>query len=102
MLAQHQPDEAIGEILKAKQSRTDSEAVCACVVAAFGGAEGIAKHLFTLYGELPEKSPSRERILSNIMRLVAQTGSPQGEVPTEEEDVEDLRAVLQEVADGGD
>ena len=93
MVKQSHPDEMIADVLKAKNP-VDIHGLLARVIAEFGGNAGLAEKLAVLYEELPKNSPSRERILSNIMRLVNTVSDHQGPpLPAEEEE---LAAVLRQ------
>lgn len=77
-MKQHHAAELMKEIAGAKGSEVDIKPLLACVLREFGGNEGIAAKLYADYTELPKKSPSRERMLTNILRLIGHATPQQG------------------------
>lgn len=94
MSKQRLPEEAIGEIVGAKGNLLDLNSLVAEIVTAFHGMKALANLLSTLYEELPAKSPSRERLLSNVFRLICMAKM---EPPSTDASPEELKAIMQEV-----
>jgi hypothetical protein len=99
-MTQLQPDETLEGIAKAKGSECDIRPMLACIIREFGGYEGIAKLLFTDYCELPAKSPSRERLLTNVLRLIGHatvTDASGGEGQDKDEVERAIKAKIREL-----
>jgi hypothetical protein len=97
MSKQRHPEGWLEDLVAAKSNPINLNALVAEMLTAFGGLTAFCNLAFATFEELPAKSPSRERMLSNVMRLIAQaTIQP----PAQEANEEELRAILEQLADG--
>jgi len=80
---------AVTELQQAPKNPVDIKMLMGHVLREFGGLEEFAKIIFKQWEALPPKSPARERLLSNLMRLIA-TATTQGppEIPIADDDLE--------------
>lgn len=96
-MKQYQAGDLLKEIAQAKGSEVDIRPLLACVIRVFGGYEGLAQKYLADYEALPAKSPSRERVLTNILRLIGHASvaeSPDDEGKDDEEIEDEIKSVV--------
>jgi hypothetical protein len=97
--------EGVASILAhAPQNAINIHLLLGHVVDQFGGLEAFAEQAFTTYSELPAKSPARERMITNIMRLIAAATTPgAGPLPASEQEMkEEFQVLIEGIASSGD
>lgn len=94
MIRQRQPEKYINEVVSAKSSPVNIDLLIKHLMSAFGGLESFANVVVTQWTELPDKSPSRQRLISDIMRLIA-TSKVQG--PAVDATQDEIRHELQQI-----
>ncbi len=89
-IERHDVEGAVSILAQAPQNSINIQLLLGHVVEKFGGLEGLATKAAEVFDELPAKSPARERMITNIMRLIAAATIPgAGLLPTDQEDLEE-------------
>lgn len=102
-IGRHDAEGATAILRQAPQDSINIRLLLKQVMYEWGGFEQFAKDAYKTFSELPAKSPARERMITNIMRLIATATTPGvGPLPTNVEDMEkDLALEMERIYPSG-
>lgn len=102
-IERHDPEAAVALLAKASDNPINIQLLLGYIVNELGGLEEFGKLVATVLLEMPAKSPARERMITNIMRLIAGATVPGvGVLPTDVKDLqEDLRQEMKRIYPDG-
>ena len=103
-IVRHDAEGAVSILAHAPQNSINIQLLLGYVMDEWGGLEKFAKDIHGTYKELPPKSPARERLVTNIMRLISAATLPgTGPLPTDQQELEeDLRQEMRRIYPDGD